>query len=70
MQLVSHALFLGVHVKFVVGIGLDFDRNVLDDFQTVAFQPDAFDRVVCHQTHFTDADLCLLYTSPSPRDTR
>ena len=56
MQCVSHALLLGVEVTLVVGVGGDFDRHVLHDFESIPFQSHTLHRVVGQQTYFADAD--------------
>ena len=38
-------------------IGLDLQRKRLDDFEAVAFEADALDRVVGEQAHLLDAEL-------------
>ena len=56
MQIVAHALLLGVHVAEVVGIGGYLNGYVFDNFETVSFKTDTFYRIVCHKTHLTYAE--------------
>ena len=56
MEVVAHALFFGVHVTEVVVVGLYLDGDVLDDFEPVAFESNAFDGVIGHQAHFVYAE--------------
>ena len=36
MEVVAHALFLGVHVEAVILVGYHLDRNVLNYFEPIA----------------------------------
>lgn len=56
MEVVAHSFFFGVHVEAVVFVGGDFDGDVFDDFESIAFESDSFDGVVGHETHFLDAE--------------
>ncbi len=53
---VAHAVFLCRHVEAVIFVRLDFDRHVFNHFETIAFKPDSFHRIVGHEPHFPDAE--------------
>ena len=52
VEVVSHALLLGVHVEAVVFVRHHFDGHVLHHFKTIAFKSHAFLGIVGHQSHF------------------
>ena len=57
MQGVSHALLLRVEVTLVVGVGSDFNRHVLYNLESVAFESHTLHGVVGQQTNLADANL-------------
>ena len=50
----SHPYFLGFQIAEVVWVGFNYDRNILYDFQSVAFQPHSFNRVIGDESDFAD----------------
>ena len=46
VQNVTHAFFLGAHIHEVIGVGLDFERYALYDFEAVGFETHPFYGVV------------------------
>ena len=57
VQGVPHAVFLGFQIPQVIGIGSDFDGNVLHDFQSVGLQTDTLDGIVGQQAHLMDTQV-------------
>ena len=55
MEVVTHAVALGLEVSVVVFRGRHLDRHVLDDFQSVGLQSHALLRVVGHEAHLVHA---------------
>ena len=55
MEVVTHAVALGLEVSVVVFRGWHLDRHVLDDFQSVGLQSHALLRVVGHEAHLVHA---------------
>ena len=56
MQMMPHALLFSVHVALVVRVGSNLYRHILHNLQAVAFEAHAFGGIVCHQTHFLNAE--------------
>ena len=56
MQSVSHAVLLGVKIALVIFVRTDLNRDVLNDFESVAFESDALHWVVCEQTNLTNTE--------------
>ena len=56
MQGVAHALFLGAKIALVVGIGRDFDGNVLNYFKTIGLKAHTLDGVVGDEAHLFHAE--------------
>lgn len=53
-----HLLFLGSQVPQIRRARFHEDRNLFHYFQTIAFQPHYFGRVVGHEPHFADSQIC------------
>ena len=51
-----HSLFLGVHVSRIIFVRSNLDRHVLRNLKSVTFKPDAFHRIIGHQTHLPYAE--------------
>ena len=53
----SQFFAFGFQVATVVGIGTDFNRDLLDNFQPVALEPDNFPRIIREQADFVQAQI-------------
>lgn len=59
----SHAVLLGVEIALVIFVRANLDWYVLNDFESVAFESDAFYRIVCEQTNLANSEFTE-YLSP------
>ena len=64
-EFVSHACALGLEVASVVGVGLDDDGYVVDDFESVAFEAYALYGVVGDEAYLADAEVAQYFGSYS-----
>lgn len=53
----AHALALGGQIAFVVGVGGNLDGHILNNLQSVGFQPHPLHRIVGDETHLVDTQM-------------